>query len=136
MPSNASTQKTDGTSAAGPADAAALAARFRLRVTTGDVIAIGPGKISLLEAISATGSISAAARSLGMSYRRAWLLLDEMNRMMREPVTESARGGALRGGSQITELGRELIETYRRIEQKAAASCAEDIEHLLALVSR
>lgn len=120
---------------ASAADKSGLVARFRMRITAGDAIAIGPGKISLLEAISATGSISAAAKSLGMSYRRAWMLLDEMNRAMREPVIDSARGGALHGGSQITDVGRQLIELYRRIEEKAAASCADEIKRLLALVA-
>jgi molybdate transport system regulatory protein len=110
-------------------------ARFRLRIGMGEVIAIGPGKVTLLEAIAATGSISAAAQSLGMSYRRAWLLLDEMNRMLRSPVTDSARGGATRGGSEITETGRLLIETYRRIEARAEQACAQDIEKLVALVA-
>lgn len=110
-------------------------AKFRFRITVGDDIVVGPGKIALLEAIAATGSISAAAQSLGMSYRRAWLLLDEMNRMLRAPVAESARGGATRGGSEITETGRRLIEAYRRIEARAEAACADDIEQLVALVA-
>ena len=62
------------------ASAAAPQLRFRMRVTQGDVIAVGPGKIALLEAVDKTGSITAAAKSLDMSYRRAWLLLDELNR--------------------------------------------------------
>jgi molybdate transport system regulatory protein len=110
-------------------------ARFRFRVTTGDDIAIGPGKIALLEAIAATGSLSAAAESLGMSYRRAWRLLDEMNRLMRSPVVDSLRGGANRGGSELTALGRDLIETYRRIEATAEAACASDIRRLLDLMA-
>ena len=110
-------------------------AKFRFRITVGDAIAIGPGKVVLLEAIGATGSISAAAQSLGMSYRRAWLLLDEMNRMLRSPVVDSARGGAIRGGSEITAVGRQLIETYRRIEAKAAEACADDIEKLVSLIA-
>ena len=113
----------------------AASARFRFRISVGDVIAIGPGKVTLLEAIAATGSISAAAQSLGMSYRRAWLLLDEMNRMLRTPVTDSARGGATRGGSEITETGRLMIETYRRIEPRAEQACAQDIDKLVALVA-
>lgn len=113
-----------------------VVAKFRMRVSVGDEIAIGPGKISLLEAIMATGSIVAAAKSLDMSYRRAWLLLDEMNRTLKEPVVDSARGGAFRGGSQVTETGLELIALYRQIEKKAAESCSDDLKRLLALVSR
>ncbi|MBL0726353.1 winged helix-turn-helix domain-containing protein [Piscinibacter sp. HJYY11] len=112
----------------------APSAKFRFRITVGDAIAIGPGKVALLEAIAATGSISAAAQSLDMSYRRAWLLLDEMNRMLRAPVADSARGGAVRGGSEITEVGRQLIETYRRIEAKAAEACADEIRQLQSLI--
>ncbi|MET0335341.1 MAG: winged helix-turn-helix domain-containing protein [Rhizobacter sp.] len=111
-------------------------AKFRFRISIGDDIAIGPGKVALLEAIGATGSISAAAESLGMSYRRAWLLLDEMNRTLRSPVVDSARGGATRGGSEITPVGRQLIETYRQIEERAAETCAGDIKQLLSLIVR
>jgi molybdate transport system regulatory protein len=111
-------------------------ARFRLRVNVGELIAIGPGKIALLEAIMATGSIVAAAKSLDMSYRRAWLLLDEMNRSLREPVVDKARGGAFRGGSELTPTGLHLVELYRQIEHKAAQACADDIRHLLALVAK
>jgi molybdate transport system regulatory protein len=110
-------------------------ARFRFRITAGDHIAIGPGKIALLEAIAATGSLSAAAESLDMSYRRAWLLLDEMNRLLSGPVVDSLRGGAHRGGSELTALGRDLIETYRRIETTAESACADDIRRLLDLTA-
>ncbi|MGC1818017.1 MAG: LysR family transcriptional regulator, partial [Casimicrobiaceae bacterium] len=71
--------------------------QFRLRIISGDNIALGPGKVDLLEAIGATGSISAAAKALGMSYRRAWLLVDTMNRCFAQPVVAAETGGA-RGG--------------------------------------
>jgi len=90
-------------------DATAPRARFRLRIMAGEVIAIGPGKVELLEAISATGSITAAARQLGMSYRRAWMLLDELNRALREPAIDSAKGGTHGGGSELTPTGRMLL---------------------------
>ncbi|MBX3475904.1 MAG: winged helix-turn-helix domain-containing protein [Planctomycetes bacterium] len=122
------------TAQADPSPGGKPSARFRFRVTVGDTIAIGPGKIALLEAIAATGSISAAGRSLDMSYRRAWMLLDEMNHMLRSPVVDSARGGASRGGSELTPLGRQLIETYRRVEHKAAEACAGEVRQLLSLV--
>jgi molybdate transport system regulatory protein len=109
-------------------------ARFRLRVTTGDTIAIGPGKIDLLEAIVETQSITAAARSIGMSYRRAWILVDQINACLRQPAVTSAKGGEHGGGSRLTAVGEDLIERYRRIEARAAEACAEDIEVLLALV--
>lgn len=109
--------------------------KFRIRISDGGQIAIGPGKVALLELIGATGSISAAARELGMSYRRAWLLLDEMNGALRRPATETAAGGASGGGTVLTETGRQIVELYRRIEQEAAQHCRDDIGALMALVA-
>src|SRR5260370_32163857 len=71
--------------------------RFRMRIRQADAVAIGPGKIDLLEAVHQHGSISAAARSLGMSYRRAWLLIDELNRTLKAPATSSETGGSAGG---------------------------------------
>lgn len=110
--------------------------RFRMRITDGDVIAVGPGKIALLEAIERTGSITAAAKDLDMSYRRAWLLLDELNRSLRQPAVDSAKGGQRGGGSALTAAGRQLIELYRRIETEAAAACRSDIRKLMALLAK
>ena len=110
--------------------------RFRMRVTIGDVIAIGPGKIALLQAVDRTGSITAAAKSLGMSYRRAWLLLDEMNRALHRPAVGSTKGGVDGGHSVLTEAGRELVALYRRIEETAADACADDIRALMAMLVR
>ncbi|HKX41484.1 MAG TPA: winged helix-turn-helix domain-containing protein [Burkholderiaceae bacterium] len=107
-----------------------------MRVTLGDVIAIGPGKVSLLEAIAATGSITAAAKSLDMSYRRAWMLLDELNGSLHEPAVDSAKGGSHGGGSELTATGRRLIELYRAVEAKAARACHGEITQLLALIAR
>ena len=76
--------------------------QFRLRITRGTDIAVGPGKIDLLEAIAKTGSITAAARALGMSYRRAWLLVDTMNRCFEEPVVAAETGGKRGGGTRLT----------------------------------
>src|SRR5881398_3252210 len=87
--------------------------RFRLRVKAGDAIAIGPGKIDLLEAIEEAGSLTAAARNLGMSYRRAWLLIDTMNRCFREPVVASAAGGARGGGARVTAFGTRVLAAFR-----------------------
>lgn len=81
---------------------------------------LGPGKIVLLERIMETGSISAAGRRLKMSYRRAWLLVDAMNRMFAEPVVIAAMGGAHGGGAEVTEFGRRLVATYRAVEQRFA----------------
>ena len=109
-------------------------ARFRLRVTSGDAIAIGPGKIDLLEAIAEAQSITAAAKSIGMSYRRAWILVDQLNACLREPAVASAKGGEHGGGSRLTAVGEDLVARYRRIEARAAEACGEDVAALLALV--
>lgn len=110
--------------------------RFRMRITDGDAIAVGPGKIALLEAIDKTGSITAAAKSLDMSYRRAWLLLDELNRSLRVPAIDSAKGGQHGGGSALTDAGKRLIELYRRIEQNAASACRDDIRQMMKMLAR
>ena len=109
---------------------------LRLRIHRGDDIAVGPGKVDLLEAIGATGSISGAARSLGMSYRRAWLLVDTMNRCFRTPVVQAEAGGKRGGGAQLTPLGAEVIRRYRRIERGAARAGAADIRALTRSVKR
>jgi molybdate transport system regulatory protein len=98
------------------------AVRLTVRVDFGSDRALGPGKIRLLEAIRNTGSISQAGRSLDMSYRRAWLLVDDMNRCFREPVVTTQPGGAHGGGAALTPFGLELIEKYRSIESQATAA--------------
>jgi len=110
-------------------------ARFRLRVTAGEAIFVGPGKIALLEAIRDTRSITAAAKSIGMSYRRAWVLVDELNGSLASAAVESAIGGERGGGSTLTALGAELIDVYRRIEATAARACAKDLGRLLELAT-
>ena len=103
---------------------------IRIRIPFGDDYAIGPGKADLLEAIQRTGSISAAGRELKMSYRRAWLLVDTMNRCFQQPLVETATGGASGGGAQVTELGRDVLRRFRTIEHKAAESIGEDLAEL------
>lgn len=112
------------------------AVKFRLRITRGDDIAVGPGKIDLLAAIARTGSITSAARELGMSYRRAWLLVDTMNRCFKSPVVETEAGGRRGGGTALTEVGNEVVRRYRRIESAAAKAGAADIRAFLALLAR
>ncbi|MBS0377714.1 MAG: LysR family transcriptional regulator [Proteobacteria bacterium] len=92
------------------------AALIRFRVDLGPELAIGPGKIELLEQVGTSGSLSQAARALGMSYRRAWQLLDSLNAALLEPVTEARKGGSHGGGSQLTEFGREVIRIYRAFD--------------------
>ena len=109
-------------------------AHFRLRITKGPDIAIGPGKIDLLEAIDKAGSITAAAKALGMSYRRAWLLVDMMNRCFRTPVVVAEAGGPRGGGAQVTPLGRDVVRRYRRIEAAAAKAGAAELAQLIRLL--
>ncbi|MGH7094975.1 MAG: winged helix-turn-helix domain-containing protein [Stellaceae bacterium] len=99
-------------------------ARLTLRIDFDDERAIGPGKIRLLELIDAEGSISAAGRAMAMSYRRAWLLVDNLNRCFREPVVAAQTGGAKGGGAALTALGRAVVRHYRAIEEEAAAAAA------------
>ncbi len=95
-----------------------------------DGLRLGPGKVALLEAIDAAGSISAAARTMGMSYRRAWLLLDEMHEMFSSPVAETAHGGARGGGATLTPFGRELIARYRAMEAAVRQVTQGDVAFL------
>jgi molybdate transport system regulatory protein len=109
--------------------------QFRLRIRNGDDIAVGPGKVELLEAIADTGSITAAAKSLDMSYRRAWLLVDTMNRCFRSRVVETEAGGTHGGGTQLTTLGKKLVRSYRLIEARAAKAGATEIAALTRLLA-
>jgi molybdate transport system regulatory protein len=113
---------------------ASVRAQFRLRITRGADIAVGPGKIDLLEAIAKTGSITAAARALGMSYRRAWLLVDTMNRCFRRPVVQAETGGRRGGGTRLTATGTEALRRYRRLEQLAAKASASELRALQKLL--
>jgi len=107
---------------------------IRLDLATGD--RIGPGKIALLEAIKAKGSISAAARHLGMSYRRAWLLVEAVNEALREPAVAAATGGPHGGGAVVTPVGEQVIELYRTIEGHARASAHQEFRAIGKLVRR
>lgn len=105
-----------------------------MRVRVGEVVAIGPGKVSLLEAVAEHGSISAAAKSLAMSYRRAWLLLDELNRSLKRPAIETAQGGKRGGGARLTPTGEAVIRHYRAAETQALAAGRQQLAKLLALM--
>ena len=107
-------------------------ARLTLRVDLGEERAIGPGKIRLLEAIRDTGSITQAGILLGMSYRRAWLLVDDMNNCFREPVISEQTGGTHGGGAALTAFGVRLIDQYRAIEVEAHAATATRLNELEA----
>lgn len=108
--------------------------RFRMRIRSGDTVALGPGKVDLLEAVQEHGSISAAARSLGMSYRRAWLLIDELNRSLKSPATISEQGGQSGGGCALTPVGENIVRLYREVESEAQAACAAQIAALTKLI--
>ena len=97
--------------------------KVKLQLLSGDTLAFGPGKADLLEAIAATGSISAAGRKLGMSYRRCWLLVDGMNRCFRDRLVETAPGGGGRG-AWLSEAGEHVLAAYRALERKSQALAA------------
>lgn len=105
-------------------------ARYRgltLRVLGKRGPAIGPGKAELVERIAETGSISAAARAMGMSYRRAWQLVEALNRDFRGPLIETATGGRRGGGAKVTPLGREVLARFRAMEDQASAAIAGEL---------
>jgi len=104
-----------------------------LRVIVDAEVYLGPGRADLLEAIGAHGSISAAGKSMGMSYKRAWELVQALNTGFGAPLVETERGGAGQGGAQLTALGRAVLERYRAMEGKTREAIAEDLAILQAL---
>ncbi len=105
-------------------------ARYRgltLRVLGKGAPAMGPGKAELIERIGSTGSISAAARAMGMSYRRAWQLVEALNQDYRERVIATAAGGPRGGGARVTPFGKRLVALFRAMEAKASAAIAQDL---------
>src|SRR5215212_7683688 len=107
-------------------------ARLTLRLDFAPGQQIGHGKIRLLEAVRDHRSISAADRSMRMSYRRAWLLIDELNHMFAEPVIEAKHGGVAGGGAELTPFGHRVVGCYRSIEAKAYVAAAADLAELAA----
>lgn len=110
-------------------------ASIRIRVLCGEEIAIGQGKADLLEAIAQHGSISAAGRQLGLSYRKAWLMVDEMNRCFASPVVETTKGGTQGGGARVTELGRQALAQYRTLQTKAQGAIEAELAAFRALLA-
>jgi molybdate transport system regulatory protein len=98
--------------------------KLKLQLACGDGFAMGPGKADLLDAIDRHGSISAAARAQGMSYRRAWLLVDEANRCFTERLVETMPGGGRQGGARLTAQGRAVLGAFREVEAEAARAAA------------
>jgi molybdate transport system regulatory protein len=107
--------------------------RLILRVDLASGARIGPGKVALLEEIARSGSISAAGRALRMSYRRAWELVEDLNRHLGTPVVSTAAGGTGGGGARLTEAGQALVGEYRALEAAAAAGAAPHLEALGAI---
>jgi len=105
---------------------------IRINLASGN--RIGPGKIMLLEAIRSTGSISAAARSIGMSYRRAWLLVEEINQTLREPAVKAETGGARGGGAVVTPAGERMVNLYRAIEAQARTAAGGEFRAIGKLI--
>ena len=108
-------------------------AGVRLRLVLGPDVAIGPGKADLLDAVARTGSIAAGGRELGMSYKRAWLLVDSMNRCFAEPLISSSRGGNKRGGAQLTPTGERVLASFRRAQSLAEEALTEELAELREL---
>lgn len=103
---------------------------LRIRIVFGADDMIGPGKAELLERIDRCGSIAAAGREMGMSYKRAWELVGTLNAMFRDPVVESKRGGPGGGGAVLTAAGREVLDLYRAFEREAAEAGAARLAEL------
>jgi molybdate transport system regulatory protein len=99
-----------------------------LRILSAKNPAMGPGKARLVALIAETGSISSAARRMGMSYRRAWQLVEALNRSFSEPVVVTAVGGKRGGGAVVTDFGARLVAAYHEMEAKASAAIAADLE--------
>jgi molybdate transport system regulatory protein len=108
----------------------------RFRIDFAERSSLGPGKICLLEAIRESGSLSQGARNIGMSYRRAWLLVESLRQSFREPVTVASTGGKDGGGMLVTEFGDGLIKSYRELERDFAALAARRLHTILPAVIR
>jgi molybdate transport system regulatory protein len=106
----------------------------RFRIVHGKDIAIGPGKAELLEHVRDAGSIAEAAKRMGMSYMRAWMLVKTMQRCFKEPLVTVARGGARHGGAQLTDTGRKVLEIYRAIERDSLKATQGSRRKLLNLL--
>ncbi len=109
-------------------------ATLKLRILFNGAM-IGPGKAELLARIRETGSIAAAGRQMGMSYKRAWMLVEEMNTAFRQPVIASSRGGANGGGAQLTDMGQDVLRLYHEIVERAIAASASQIAAMEALLA-
>jgi molybdate transport system regulatory protein len=108
--------------------------RPRLRIVSGRDIALGPGKVELLELLGRTGSIMEAARQMGMSYMRAWTLIRTMNQCFKEPVIRAVRGGRKGGGARLTKTGRDALALYHKMDARCLRATKADWKHLKPLL--
>ena len=111
------------------------ASPVRLRLLLGDGRALGPGKADLLQGIAERGSIAAAARALSMSYKRAWQLVDDLNKSFAGPLVRATKGGGHGGGAELTAAGVKVLTLYRAVERKTQRHAAAEIKRLLALAA-
>jgi molybdate transport system regulatory protein len=106
-----------------------------LRVELGADTLLGPGKAALLQGVRETGSIAAAGRRMGMSYKRAWYLIDTLNNAFRGPLVTASRGGKAGGGAQLTPMGDAILDSYLRMERLAAEAVAGELDLLSSLMA-
>ena len=106
----------------------------RFRISRGKEIAFGPGKAELLQHVAQTGSIGKAAKRIGMSYMRAWELIQTMNSCFKKPVVETVRGGHQRGGAELTKTGRDVLGLYRQMEKESLKAAQPDWRKLKKLL--
>ncbi len=109
--------------------------RLRLRLTGSHGIVMGPGRADLLAMIAETGSIAAAGRRMGMSYKRAWSLVESLNSCFTAPLVETAKGGATHGGAKLTTLGEELLASYQELERAALTSGAAALDRFESVLA-
>lgn len=107
---------------------------LRIRIHFGEDAMLGPGKADLLDLIRTTGSIAAAGRAMAMSYKRAWMLVEEMNKAFRDPVVESSRGGTRGGGARLTTTGEAVLAHYRKLEDIMAEAGAARISAIRSML--
>lgn len=107
---------------------------IRPRVTIGESVVIGPGKVDLLRHVAQGRSISAAARAMGLTYKRAWLMIDSLNRSLGKPVVEAVAGGKGGGGARLTPIGEALVARYEALEAKINAAAEPELSALHALI--
>ena len=103
---------------------------LKIRITNDSEVVMGPGKADLLDAIDVCGSISSAARQMGMSYRRAWELVDVMNKCFKQPLVTLSTGGQRGGGAQLTDFGRFILKNYRDLITKANLAVAVELDQI------